>query len=277
MTEKIDTSVGFTPYEISLCLYDVPRTRMWKEAIEDVVEPGDVVVDAGSGTGILSVFAAKAGAEKVYAVEIHPRFVTLIDHIAERNNFGDVITTIDADASKVDIPEEVDVIVAELLCTGQFFEPEVQVVNHLRQFLRDDGRVIPSRVRSYIRLVDGQESLYGVLVDTDSRSIVLDDDEPVSTKVCYDRLDFSEQNPSIVDTTVSVKARKSRRADAVMIEGEADLTERIETYPTKFLYNPEICFLDEPVQLECDEEYAVDITYPYGGDTLDAEISVRRI
>ena len=66
MPDKTTTNVAFTPYEISLCLHDVTRTRMWKEAIEDSVKPGDVVVDAGSGTGILGVFAAMAGARPAF-------------------------------------------------------------------------------------------------------------------------------------------------------------------------------------------------------------------
>ena len=85
MSKNAATNVAFTPYEISFCLHDVARTRMWKEAIEDSVKPGDVVVDAGSGTGILGVFAAMAGAKKVYCVELHPRFIPLIEHLAAQN------------------------------------------------------------------------------------------------------------------------------------------------------------------------------------------------
>ena len=275
MSDSTTTNVAFTPYEISLCLHDVARTRMWKEAIEDSVKPGDVVVDAGSGTGILGVFAAMAGAERVYCVELHPRFIPLIEHLAAQNGVEDVITVIHADATTVDISEPVDVLICELLCTGQFFEPEVQVVNHLRQFLKDDGVVIPRQIRSYVRLLDAQEMLYGVRIDCDSRSVVLDADEPVSTRVRYDTIDLTRPAPLTVDTIATVTARKSRMADAILIEGEADLTENITTVPTKFLYNPEVIFLKEECPIQAGKDYAVRIRYPYGADSLQALFEVE--
>lgn len=271
------TNVAFTPYEISLCLYDVPRTRMWKEAIEDVVSPGDVVVDAGSGTGILGVFAAMAGASDVYCIELHPRFVTLIEHLAQRNGVADVVHVVHADASKWEPPQPVDVIIAELLCTGQFFEPQVQVMNHLRKYLRPGGKTIPRKVNSYMRLLDAQESVYGVLIDCDSRSLLMDDDEPVTNRVCYDEIDFGHDNDLLVDTSVRLRARKSRTADAVLIEGQAELAEGIRTRTTKFLYNPEVIFLDQEIELEEDREYDVRVRYAYGGDTLDAQFDITPV
>ena len=275
MGDKPATEVAFTPYEISMCLHDVQRTRLWKQAIEDVVQDGDVVVDAGSGTGILGVFAALDGAARVHAIELHPRFVTLIQHLAERNGVADRLTVTHGDATKLAPPEPFDVLVCELLCTGQFFEPEVQVVNNLRRHMKPGGRIIPSRVESFVQLFDAQEEIYGVRIDCDSRSSMLAGDEPVSTKVRYDVIDFGATvDPTRVDTTVIVRARKSQLADAAVITSRALLSETIVTEPTRFLYQPEVIFLGEPLELVDGRDYAVRIAYPYGGDTLDAVIEV---
>lgn len=268
------TQVQFTPYEISFCLYDEVRTSLWKQAIEDTVEEGDIVVDAGAGTGILGIFAALDDAKRIYSIELHKRFCKLIENMAVKNKVSDKILAVHADASKVILPEKMDVLVCELLCTGQFFEPQIQVVNHLRQYFKPTTKIIPNKIESYIQLLDAHEILYGVRIDTDSRSLMMPDDEPVSTKVKYDEIDLTNPVEPQVDTVVTVKARKTRIADAVVITSRAYLTDEIVTERTKFLYNPEVIYLKKTVNLVKGNMYEIHISYPYGCDTLNAQIEV---
>lgn len=50
-------------------LSDRNRTESFIAAINRVVKKGDVVIDIGTGTGVLAIAAARAGASKVYAIE----------------------------------------------------------------------------------------------------------------------------------------------------------------------------------------------------------------
>ncbi len=275
--KKSATQIQFTPYEISFCLYDADRTSLWKQAIEDTVKEGDTVIDAGAGTGILGIFAALDGAKRIYSIELHKRFCKIIESMAVKNKVSDKVLAVNADASKVILPEKVDVLVCELLCTGQFFEPQIQVVNHLRQYFKPTTKIIPNKIESFIQLLDAHEILYGVKIDIDSRSLMMPDDEPVSTKVKYDEIDLTNPIELQVDTVVTVKARKTRVADAVVITSRANLTDEIVTERTKFLYNPEVIYLKKPINLVKGNMYEIHISYPYGCDTLYAQIEVSPI
>ena len=51
-------------------LNDSIRMTAYEKAIKEVVKPGMTVLDIGTGTGILALWALKAGAKKVYAIEL---------------------------------------------------------------------------------------------------------------------------------------------------------------------------------------------------------------
>ena len=89
-------------------------TAMCLEALMEAVKPGDFVLDAGTGSGILAITAALFGAGRVDAVEIDEDAAASAAGNIEANGVGDVVRLITGDLSEVTWAEEYDVIAANL-------------------------------------------------------------------------------------------------------------------------------------------------------------------
>jgi protein arginine N-methyltransferase 1 len=129
-------------------LADKPRMAFYHAAIARHVQPGDRVIDLGTGTGILAAFAARRGAAKVYAIDhsaILKHARTLAAHNRVRNI--DFIATHSQDFR---LDERVDVIVHEQMGDWLFDEAMVANVTDLRdRLLKPGGRILPSRFELY--------------------------------------------------------------------------------------------------------------------------------
>ena len=156
---EIWSSTDF-PY---MCLKDEARTLAFRDAIRAVVRPGDVVVDVGAGTGILSFFAAQAGAAKVFAVEIDPVCATALRRSVELNELSDRVCVVQGDAGSADLPRDVDVVVAEIIETGLLDEQQVPVLNALRRrgVITRASRLLPERYETTLQLVAAEHRYYG--------------------------------------------------------------------------------------------------------------------
>ena len=84
-------------------LTDRKRVEAFLRAVVAAVQPGDVVVDVGSGTGLLALFAARAGARRVYAIESGP-VIEIGREVAARNGLADRVVFLDGASPEVDLP-----------------------------------------------------------------------------------------------------------------------------------------------------------------------------
>lgn len=266
----------FTPYEIQDCLFDTKRTQNFLKAIRSTVKKGDVVVDAGSGSGVLGLFAARAGAKKVYCIEASHRFIEIIQKNATLNGFSKIIETIHGDATKIKLPRQVDVIICELLSTGLFYEPEIQVINHLRTFLKPGGRIIPQNCKSWVQLVSAQRSVYGLYFDYDARYERLSNDKALSTKTLFDHPNFYIEEPLNVNKKVIVTARHSGIVNAICINSKAQLGKKIYATKSEFLFNPLTIFLKKKTAIKKGRKYEIHIQYIRSKDTLGTNIRITR-
>ncbi|MEP1470055.1 MAG: class I SAM-dependent methyltransferase [Halieaceae bacterium] len=133
-------------------LQDVIRTEAYEKSINEVVQQDQTVLDFGCGTGVLAMFAARAGAGKVHAVDRSP-FIATAKEIAKVNGF-DNIDFHHADHETLQLDEQVDVIVSEWMGHCLFYEAMLEPLITVRdRHLAQDGIMIPSEVSLHAGLV----------------------------------------------------------------------------------------------------------------------------
>ncbi|EAA27639.2 S-adenosyl-L-methionine-dependent methyltransferase [Neurospora crassa] len=141
-------------------LKDTVRTEAYRDFIYQNKDlfAGKVVLDIGCGTGILSMFCAKAGAKQVIAVDRSE----IIDKARENiyaNGLSDVIVTLKGRIEEVILPvEKVDIIVSEWMGYCLLYEAMLNSVLWARdKYLAPQGLLVPSHGNMWIAPVSEQE------------------------------------------------------------------------------------------------------------------------
>lgn len=141
----------FTSYEDlevhELMLRDLPRQESYRQAIlsNKSLFKDKTVLDVGSGTGILSIFCAQAGAKRVLAVEAS-NLAKLSRDVIKENNLEETITVFECMIEDFQLPGgvKVDIIVSEWMGFYLLHEGMLDSVLFARDhFLADDGSMFP--------------------------------------------------------------------------------------------------------------------------------------
>ncbi|CAG8586111.1 8123_t:CDS:2 [Paraglomus brasilianum] len=117
-----------------------------------------IVLDVGCGTGILSMFAAKAGAKHVYGIDMS-NIIDQAQQIVADNKFSSKITLIKGKMEEVELPvKEVDIIISEWMGYFLLYESMLDTVLFARdKFLKKGGLVFPDRATLYLAAIEDGE------------------------------------------------------------------------------------------------------------------------
>ncbi|KAJ3285916.1 hypothetical protein HK104_009250 [Borealophlyctis nickersoniae] len=141
-------------------LKDTVRTESYRDFIYNNKGyfKGKIVLDVGCGTGILSMFAARAGAAKVYAVD-NSTIINKARKIAAENGLEDTITFVQGKVEEITLPvDNVDIIISEWMGYFLLYEGMLDSVLHARdRWLAPDGIMAPSRTDMLIAAIDDAE------------------------------------------------------------------------------------------------------------------------
>ncbi|MEV4457148.1 50S ribosomal protein L11 methyltransferase [Microbispora sp. NPDC049633] len=142
-------------------LEDPVRKATFIRAINEVVTPDDVVLDLGSGSGILAIASAKAGARHVYAIE-PARSGDLAAEVAKANGVADRMTFVKGWSSTTELPEPATVLTTDIVGNEALDMVIWESVQDARErLLTPDARLIPSSFDTYLYLVNMPESIVG--------------------------------------------------------------------------------------------------------------------
>ncbi|XP_043810747.1 protein arginine N-methyltransferase 1.1 isoform X4 [Manihot esculenta] len=150
----IITSIPILTLEM---LKDVVRTKTYQNVIyqNKFLFKNKIVLDVGAGTGILSLFCAKAGAAHVYAVECSD-MADMAKEIVESNGFSEVVTVLKGKIEEIELPvAKVDIIISEWMGYFLLYENMLNTVLYARdKWLVSDGILLPDKASLYLTAIE---------------------------------------------------------------------------------------------------------------------------
>ncbi len=236
-------------------LNDRRRTKPYLDAVRRAVSPGDVVVELGCGTGILSAAAAQSGARTVYAIE-RTAIAAAADLVFKSNGLDDRIELTRKPSSSVQLPETADVLISEIIGNEPLSERVLEyVLDARRRLLKPDARMVPQRLevmaqclqcpneirdrylftpantkdwsREYALDFSSLQSLRSskpLAIDVHPRS--LKGCRPLGDRVSVATIDLATFTSPRLDTTLSLPIATAGRIDAVHVSFTLQLDEQ---------------------------------------------------
>ncbi|MHA2602457.1 MAG: 50S ribosomal protein L11 methyltransferase [Candidatus Thorarchaeota archaeon SMTZ1-83] len=127
------------------------RLAKFEEALRRTVREDSYVVDIGSGTGVLALMAAKAGARRVTGLEVQAESVEYARKAAKKNLFSDIVEFKRVHFADFTPEERADVVICEMLSAIMLIEQQVPASRHaVKEILAPDGVLLPHHVSVYV-------------------------------------------------------------------------------------------------------------------------------
>lgn len=146
-------------YHQKQMLMDHTRMRSYYSAImgNKSLFEDKIVLDIGAGSGVLSLWAAKAGAKKVYAVEFTD-MAKFAKQMVDSNELSEVVEVLQTSVEEMNLPGQVDIIISEwmgyLLLRESMLDSVIQARD---KWLKPTGSMFPSHATVYFAPISFEE------------------------------------------------------------------------------------------------------------------------
>jgi hypothetical protein len=301
---------GFdAPVEHISMLNDRARTEAYIQAIREVVRPDDVVVELGTGTGVLTVAAVKAGARHVYTIEAGG-IGGIAKKVFEENGLSDRITLVSGLSTHVSLPERGDVLLSEIIGNEPLHERVLESTRDaITRFLKPEARFIPRMLRihavpveipesvvSQFHFVHSDQSQWGDWYDLDFSPLLRGNppravqifvrphqprDWPQSSKPMeLAAIDFSSGHPPSIQSEAYGVAGRTANINGVVVYFDLELSPgRILSVDPRLVdercsWRLPVWLLPNPLEVQVGER--LKISYTYGAAGQNDRVSISR-
>jgi len=141
---------------------DTERNEAYFKALKNAVTPGSLVLEIGTGSGIVAMAAAKFGARQVVTCEMNTALARVAAETVRRNGLSEKVSVVAKKSTLLkvprDLPEKADVFVSELLNIGMLAPEMLAVLRHARTHLvKPEGKVIPAAARVFAQPIEAPD------------------------------------------------------------------------------------------------------------------------
>ncbi len=234
---------------------DHGRVSVFQDAIRQVCKD-KIVLESGTGTGILSILAAKAGARMVYACDLDSKIFAFARRNVKDAKLEHKIKLIHKNTTEVTTQDleghRAEVIIAENLSTWLVTEPQIHVLNHINNSLAAPNAVrIPSVIHNHFELSSAKYRFYDAVTMRSHyfqfsgiRSpLILS--EPTPTLM----FDMNRISPTEFDVTIDVKASRSGLLNSLRLTSPITVHDNIGFSSSDSLMPPVVTPLKQDLQV----------------------------
>lgn len=269
---------------VTQCLLDSERTELFGKVIRDTIKPDHIVLDSGTGSGILSLFAAKAGAKKVISVEYDPYVARLAHQNIINNGYENVIDVRLGDVRNMNFENGIifDVVIMEMLTTGMVDEYQVWTINNLlkKGYVNEKTIFIPFKQDTSISLLETDFNDYGFkmrMVKHLWSFLPRARMQYLAQAQLLNSATFNIHNEMGFKTKQIFEITQDGVLNSIYLTSETWLSEKNKLGDTLALNAPVIYPLDKDIEVKIGDKIEVDLEYDFGNGYRNFKVEAKKL
>ncbi len=204
--------------------------------------------------------------KKAYLIENNPDLIPFINAEIAKYPWANKVEVIYADALTVTLPEKVDYVIGELMsiyCANEF---QVQIFQHMREFLKPNGKLFPNRIVNFARLCTAE-----IDADIHHYPVNFTRHQPMflTQQFLVNEIELLKEKKQGVTLSFSVPVLFSGTVNALYLESYVEVTEGANFTGTDSLMPPTVLKTTNTQEVKAGDLVHIDFRFDYGSSLDD--------